>query len=558
MATQKSVVIFGAGIAGLTAAHEFSKLGYNVRVYEANSESGGFFRSARKQKDKGIPSEYSWHGIGPWYHNVFKIFKEIKNENNENLYDTILTRPIDFGLAFNNGRAQFDDHTSWLVDVRKMFRLSVKDKYLVAWLMLKVWCAQRRSREYYSTLNAKKAWTPYLSEQGLQTWSSTFDPWIGSDWFNVSLHQAGHFFRKQLISKPTYLHKADTKGGPWKQRARSGWLLLNGPSSEVWFDQWIKYLNKNKVDFFWEKKLSQIELKNTNVKCVSLENGEKIYADIYVMAINPFYAAEIIDKTPLLKQDSQLKLLRSLVSDGPHYQVSLRIAFKEKILWPRTRCALIISDSAFNLTLFAQELAWSENIDLGDNVNSLWTITACVSKMPGPLFGIPLETCTKEQFIDEVLFQLKQSESLSNLIKNSNEGKDWIEFSILKIEVWDEWKFSPEGIKGYQPKWVNSYHNQKYIPEQKTSLSNFVMAGAHTKTEADVWSIEAAVESGLRAARIFEPQVQIIPQYRPFLLKMLWELDDVLFFLKLPNILDVIGIFIIISILLIGWFNIFS
>lgn len=42
-----TVAVYGAGIAGLTVAHELSRLNYKVSVYEANPEAGGFFRSAR-------------------------------------------------------------------------------------------------------------------------------------------------------------------------------------------------------------------------------------------------------------------------------------------------------------------------------------------------------------------------------------------------------------------------------------------------------------------------------------------------------------------------------
>ena len=43
----KTVAVFGAGIAGLSAAHEFTRLGYTVSVYEANGNAGGFFRHAQ-------------------------------------------------------------------------------------------------------------------------------------------------------------------------------------------------------------------------------------------------------------------------------------------------------------------------------------------------------------------------------------------------------------------------------------------------------------------------------------------------------------------------------
>ena len=61
----KKVAIFGAGIAGLTVAHELARRGWLVSVYEPNAEAGGFFRSARRMVDDNTPSEYSWHGMGP-------------------------------------------------------------------------------------------------------------------------------------------------------------------------------------------------------------------------------------------------------------------------------------------------------------------------------------------------------------------------------------------------------------------------------------------------------------------------------------------------------------
>jgi hypothetical protein len=57
--------------------HELVRLGYAVQVYEANGDAGGFFRSARLPQDGKTPSEYSWHGMGPWYHNTFDLMKQV-------------------------------------------------------------------------------------------------------------------------------------------------------------------------------------------------------------------------------------------------------------------------------------------------------------------------------------------------------------------------------------------------------------------------------------------------------------------------------------------------
>ena len=102
-----------------------------------------------------------------------------------------------------------------------------------------------------------------------------------------------------------------------------------------------------------------------------------------------------------------------------------------------------------------------------------------------------------------------------------------------------EWQFSPDGIRGKQPKWVNRVGNQAFLPTQVTPIKNLALAGAHTRTDVDVWSIEAAVESGRRAAQVFEPSVKVLDQYRPLWLSMLRALDNALYRFNAPNVLDV-------------------
>ena len=112
------------------------------------------------------------------------------------------------------------------------------------------------------------------------------------------------------------------------------------------------------------------------------------------------------------------------------------------------------------------------------------------------------------------------------------------EFRRAGIEVWHEWLFCPAGIQHRQPKWVTTTNTQPYLPAQATSIPNLVLAGAHTRTAADVWSIEGAVESGRRAAQVIEPSVRVIPQYKPLWLRVLGAVDDVCFAIGAPHVLD--------------------
>ena len=531
----KTAAVFGAGIAGLSAAHEFARLGYEVSVYEANNEAGGAFRSARIPGDGNMPSEYSWHGMGPWYHNAFDLLRQIPFDETGSVYDKGLSRPIDFCLAPDTGQAVF---YSGLIHLPKMFRMGRWESVRWAWLLLKTWASDLRSQEHYSRLNAAEQWKRVLSELGWRSWRASFGPWIGSDWTNVSLHQAGQFYRKQLMTRPSHLHQADDEGPAWTHVARDGWLLLRGPSSECWFDKWVAHLKQNGVRFFWEEPLHKLDCDGTAITAAELGSGARVHADVYVLATTPFAAADILERTPALAVQEQLRLFRPLTQGGPHTQVSFRIAFSEKIAWPRERTAVIIAESEFNLTLFAQEQAWAADVALGDGVKSLWTGTACAAMVPGRLYGVPLIRCTKGQFIEEVMAQLGSCEGLDLLVKEANDGRTWKTVPIVRVEVWHEWLFSPDGIRPRQPKWVNTTNTQPYQPTQATPVPNLVLAGAHTKTEADVWSIEGAVESGRRAARVIEPSVKVIPQYKPVWLRLISAVDNACFAIGAPHVLD--------------------
>lgn len=535
---ERTVAVFGAGIAGLTAAHELSRLGYAVEVYEANSEAGGFFRSARRGEDRNMPSEYSWHGMGPWYHNVFDVMRQIPFDASGSMYDRALSRPIDFGIFPDRGKAQFYDKR--LRSVPPMFEMAGPDWVHWSWLMLKTWASRRRTETYYSMLNAAEQWKAVLRPRSYACWRSCFGPWIGSDWTRVSLHTAGQFFRKQLIGRASYVHRADDEGPAWCHGQGDGWLLLRGPSSEVWFGPWVRHLTGCGVKFRWNVPLAKLHADGSRIIAAELANGDRVQSDFYVIATNPFSAAAIVARSTGLESERETKKFAPLIQDGPHTQVSLRIAFDEPIRFPRPRVAVVLADSEFNLTLFAQEQAWRPEVELGDRVKSLWTVTACASGVPGRLYGLPLESCTKEQFVAEVTEQILRCGALDSLVRQANGGRSLRSFPILKTEVWHEWEFCPSGIRFLYPKWVTTTRTQSHLPNQTTSIANLFLAGAHTKTAADVWSIEGAVESGRRAARGIDARVRVIEQYTPPWLRALGRLDDVCFGVGAPHFLSLL------------------
>jgi monoamine oxidase len=102
----KTVVILGAGIAGMTAAYELGKLGYTIKLIEARDFAGGRIQTARRGKvlqelgaEKQVcgfaPGEYI--NLGPWripfnhystlhYTSEFDVKLELFNNDNDAAY----------------------------------------------------------------------------------------------------------------------------------------------------------------------------------------------------------------------------------------------------------------------------------------------------------------------------------------------------------------------------------------------------------------------------------------------------------------------------------------
>ena len=349
---------------------------------------------------------------------------------------------------------------------------------------------------------------------------------------------------------------------------------MKGPSSESWFNPWIEYLQSLGVKFNFDHRLTKFEADGNGVKCASVsisnqtkdvESGEaegpsvlSIHADDYIMAITPFASAEVVSRSDeVIQRDREMEKFSKLIQDGPHIQISFRIGFREKISFKGYKHqAFIMRDSEFNLTLFPSDAIFPSDIDLGADVQSLWTGTACCAYKPGELFGLTASQCTREKFMQEVLHQLFRSKNLDEMIAKSNGGRSLNTFEIVHTEVWHSWMF-PEVATGHnhvtapQPKWVTTCNTHPYQPNCETGIPNLKLAGSHTRTNADLWSMEGACESGRKAAFALDPTRRyrsqagmidrdIIRQRTPLFIRVCWKLDNILWAFGLPNLADIL------------------
>ncbi|MDJ0598310.1 MAG: FAD-dependent oxidoreductase [Crocosphaera sp.] len=79
----KSVVVIGAGLAGLACAYELSQRGFEVTLLEKSSNLGGKIASwTINVGSNSFKMEHGFHGFFPQYYNLNKIVSELNIENN--------------------------------------------------------------------------------------------------------------------------------------------------------------------------------------------------------------------------------------------------------------------------------------------------------------------------------------------------------------------------------------------------------------------------------------------------------------------------------------------
>ncbi len=589
----KSVGIFGAGIAGLSAAHELAKAGFVVRIYEASDSVGGMAKSYRYKNDSnypcdsklyGMPTEYSWRGYGQFYKNVYKIMKEIpsptnipcnnsqnsttkNNTSKQSVYDTELSQPVQFILTRDKGNVE--DAYNWTN------KLSTSESATLYLDYYRDVCSDKRAEEY-AKINAYKHLSSRLTPYNLANVSAIFGPWVGIDPQRTSLHHLMNFFRMiQYPDSNPHHHVAYEKASlyksgvcvPWIQKAGSQWSVLKRPTSESWFDPWIKYLQSHyNVKIHYNTQLVKINSDTRgNIGNVTVFNKGRhaiIIHDYYVIATTPFAVVDIVKRSDVrVQQDSQLRLYKELVADGPHIQVSFRIGCDKHIKTPQKYMAFILPDSEYNITMYFQSEIWytdTQHSILGNNIKTLISGTACVSYVPGKLFNKPIIHLTREEFEAEILYQIDKCTVLTNILDECNPHLAPNEFSPLikwksVFEVWKGWYFvgDPRNSTNTlqfdknEEKWVSSTNTNPFKPSITTSFNNLFLAGAYVKSSVDLYSMETACATGRDAAfhimlKMDLPKQLALSVNKPILFKILSQIDDLLYRLHLPNVVDVL------------------
>ena len=507
------VAIFGAGISGLTVAHELRKIA-SVDVYEIDSVPGGFAQSSRDIN--GMPTEHSWRGYGPFYDNLFSILKEIPFKGGT-VHDNILfNRPIEFLLP--------RDGKGTLTEIENRSP-TIADNILLGFYMSTGLFANKRL-DVISKTNFKKLMAGKLSHNGRDDFIKMLGPGLGLDENDTSLYD---------ISKYAEIKMASRARG--NKKAFGDWYLLNGPTSVKWIDPWEQFLKAEGVNFHYNCGLKKIHVEGNTVNHVEVKNMS-IKADAYVICISPYSLADMIANETTNRPELTKSL--NLARPPPHKQIAFAMLFKNKLIFPNPDMVMAFPDSEFNITICQQDNFFLDDpfFKQAGKDKSLWSGTACVTDVPGRVYGKPAVELTKDELCNEIKAQMFSSQELRAIISDQSLDVDY-------MKIWKNWHVVNGRLQSH-PKWVTSTTTYGNRPSQKTSIDNLYLAGSHTKTTTSLWSMEGAVESGKLVAKYFtEPEYY---SHDVSFFDPIKKVDDYLYEKNMPSISYFIMICIIILI----------
>lgn len=470
----------GAGVGGLSCAHELIKQGHNVYVFERNPEVGGQARSSYVwEDDKKIHSEYCWHVVAQKYFNLWQLLKEIPFDDEKMVADNLkpITRYVygrehTMSEPLDERGLNFLCSNSFLHYVSALSKMETLDKITAfdIWKMIQIWTLMftssiERLEEYDSIL-----WLDFIdgmSDEAKKWIADAPSIYLGMEVERLSTHTMLKILRPVAQSA-----KLDTK---------FDFYSFNGPINDQWFDPWKRYLTSQGVHFV-DATIQDMKIVDGRIHSIIANNYIEV-ADVYVNALPIESLAKFVPKyEPLC--DKTLQTQTQVL-----YYLDKKIESEPNIL--------IYPDTVWCLMIRPEGALWDVPIPVGKDILS---VGIGIWSRPGILHKKPAIECTREEIIEECWHQLQQSKNIFEYIK-MEDGTPFSSAKIVETNIWNSFQFKDGKIQTWEPKFSNGVNSLKLRPlTTEYEIVNLYHATGYTRTEANLFNMESACEAGRRAA----------------------------------------------------------
>lgn len=320
----QSVAIIGGGIAGLSAAHELVKRGFDVHVYERRPLFGGKAASyrvpapkKRKARKDDLPGEHGFRFFPGWYRHLFETMSEIPYQKKRTLYqgatvaDNLVhvktnrlawtgRTPVDLPLQVPRSPTEALAAGQFLTEFRQL-GLSAGEVALFFSKLFEVAALTEAARveklEKISWWEFLECDDPARSQAYRDFIRATTRTMVAAKAEQASAYTIGRVAVRTFLDTLTSVDR-----------------VLNGPTNETWIDPWVKHLEAQGVVFHPEMELDSIQFDAKKKRVRQLQVQPVVVSD--ARRLRTLIARTTRNQADLTqKKDEDLEGARSLIGE---------------------------------------------------------------------------------------------------------------------------------------------------------------------------------------------------------------------------------------------------
>lgn len=536
----RNVAILGGGVAGLSAAHELAERGFDVDVYDRLGVFGGKARSIDVPDSAvgdrlPLPGEHGFRFFPSFYRNTFDTLRRIPyGTNDQGVYDNLAaTREVLAGQDDGRGVVvPIEMPPGGLSDWEALYRLLVQNDANIPpeeflFFARRIWtfltsCEQRRNQEYDHI-----SWWDFIrAEDKTEAYQNFLAVGLTRDLVAMRAEESS----TRTVAK-IYWQLVQGILAPWEDVNR----ILDGPTTEVWLDPWVNYLQQLGVKFHPHTEVQSIDFDGDRVTGVDVDldgSNWTVQADHYIFALPVEVMANLVDE----KIAEAAPSLATLDELEVGWMIGLQYFFADDVVVNEGHKLLV--DSPWALTSIFEHQFW-DDIDLskyGDGrVESFLSVIISEWENPGELINKTARDCDEDELKQEVWHQL--TTRLSDQQRQKLEDAELIE-SFLSPTI--DLKSNP--TVNHEPLLVNTVGSLAHRPRASTNIPNMFLASDYVRTHADLATMESANEAARRAVNAILGQLpghhrpcRVYPLREPSFLEPLKAYDRMRFQKGLPH-----------------------
>lgn len=521
--TRKKVVILGGGIAGLSAAHELVRRGFDVEVFERKSIPGGKARSLAAVPPSlvrspffgapgltaghaalhgpPLPGEHGFRFFPGFYRHIVETMKEIPFGRDatvaDNLVDTAelkiapSDRPsFDLPAAFPERPDDLKVATFAIIaELSGKVGVPLNDAIFFA---AKIWqfltsCEERRLVEY-ELIN----WWDFIEADSR---SAAYRMYFGNG------------ITRSLVAAKARRASTKTIGTIFVQIVFNIILpgvaadrVLNGPTNDAWIDPWLRHLCGQGLAYHFNSDVRAIRCEHGRVRSVVIavrNTLREVTGDYFIGALPVERMAELISPG-LLAADPSLVNLHAL-TEYIEWMIGIQYYLTEDVRLARGH--VIHVDSPWALTSISQTQFW-KHYDISKRGDGLvrGVISVDISDWDVAGYnGKEAQTCSRKEVAIEAWAQLRRSVNVGGEILRDDQLHSWfLDPGLVDVDA-DSNRFTARVDTNLEPLLVNYVDTWRLRPEAVTRIPNFFMASDYVRTFTDLATMEGANEAARRA-----------------------------------------------------------